>query len=233
VNPLQAVIVAGVALSLSLTAPVSPSSPRPPAPQAGVVSPHTLDRPEPPVPAAAAPKPEASREPAGPERPVVELSVAVGLAPEAVGSPVEKSLLERLAGTVASSADPRVQLRHLRPGAGDGQFVCLEHRDDLVILVGYVPDQSPAVLLAYDCRLDTPLGIRGAEAAGEVGLVRALWAERTDLIERGMRERGQRMGKKARAWVIGGVALAAVGVAIGFLIAGALRTDTVVLKVGP
>lgn len=163
------------------------------------------------------------------------VDVAVGLSPEAPGSKAEKDLLDRLERSVLASPRPAANLRRLRPGAGDARLVCRERRDDIVILIGYLPDREAPVLLPHDCSLDRPLGIRASEAVDEEALVGALWDEHEELLRRGAqpRHRMQRLGPKARAGIIAGVALVVIGVAVGFLVAGALRKDTVVLKVEP
>jgi hypothetical protein len=163
------------------------------------------------------------------------VDVAIGLSPEAPGSKAEKDLLARLERSVLASPRPPANLRRLRPGAGDARLVCRERRDDIVILIGYLPDREAPVLLPHDCSLDRPLGVRATEAVDEKGLVGALWDEHTELLRQGARPRHrmQRLGPKARAGIIAGVALVVIGVAVGFLVAGALRKDTVVLKVEP
>jgi hypothetical protein len=163
------------------------------------------------------------------------VDVAIGLSPEAPGSKAEKDLVDRLERSVLASPRPPANLRRLRPGAGDARLVCRERRDDLVILIGYLPDREAPVLLPHDCSLDRPLGIRASEAVDEEGLVGALWDEHEELLRQGARprQRVQRLGPRARAGIIAGVALVVIGVAVGFLVAGALRKDTVVLKVEP
>ncbi|MFO0632312.1 MAG: hypothetical protein U0168_05620 [Nannocystaceae bacterium] len=94
------------------------------------------------------------------------LVVAVGLAPEAPGSEAERNLLDRLEASARVSPDPPTTVRRLRPGGGDGHTVCRDRKDDLVVLVGYVPERSEPVLLAHDCRLDSPLGLRGGRGGG-------------------------------------------------------------------
>ncbi|MBX7077630.1 MAG: hypothetical protein K1X88_00500 [Nannocystaceae bacterium] len=175
-----------------------------------------------------------------PPRPVAapaagdRLAVAVGLAPEAPGSQLERDLLDRLEASARVSPDPPTTVRRLRPGGGDGHTVCRDRKDDLVVLVGYVPERPEPVLLAHDCRLDLPLGLRAVAAAGEPGLVGALWAEHAELVRKGARER--RLGRlpvKARIGIAAGVAIVVIGVAVGLLVANALRKDVVVLKVSP
>lgn len=161
--------------------------------------------------------------------------VAVGLGPEAPGSKAEKAILADLEASVRASTSPRTTTRRLRPGVGDGASVCRERLDDLVILVGYVPARQEPVLLTYDCSLRQELGIRAQAAASEPILVATLWREHQDLIAAGARERGPgvRLGNRARVGIIAGVTLVLVGTAIGLLVAGALRDQTVVLTVAP
>lgn len=163
------------------------------------------------------------------------IAVAVGLSPEAPGSKGERALLEKLARNAAASTDPTTEVRRLRPGAGDARSICRDRRDDLVVFIGYVPRRDEAVVLAHDCRLDLPLGIRATAALEEPGLVGALWDEHDELVRQGMQER-RRLGKlsgKARAGIAAGVAIIVLGTAIGLLVANALRDERVVLKVAP
>lgn len=162
------------------------------------------------------------------------LAVAVGLGPSAPGTRPEQQLVDALERAARASAAPRTQVRRLRPGVGEGRQVCRERRDDLVILVEYLPDRPDPVLLAHDCRLDRPLGIRGGEAAAHPELVAALWAEHDELVRQGAQERRRgRLGPKARTGLIAGGAILAVGVAIGFVVAASLRREVVVLTVSP
>src|SRR5690606_27690610 len=102
-----------------------------------------------------APPPGASLAPgASLQRPAGEIEVAIGLGPTAPGTRPERLLLAALERSVTASTAPRVRLRHLRPGVGEGKQVCRARRDDLVILVEYLPDRADPVLLAHDCRLD-------------------------------------------------------------------------------
>lgn len=215
-----------------------------PAPVAGV-SDEDPRRPDVPLevvyPEAAEPQPTRVRKRGVVPRPEVTtpaqrpVDVAIGLSPEAPGSKAEKDLVDRLERSVLASPRPSANLRRLRPGAGDARLVCRERRDDFVILVGYLPDREAPVLLPHDCSLDRPLGVRASEAVDEKGLVGALWGEHEELLRQGAQPRRRigRLGPKARAGIIAGVALVVIGVAVGFLVAGALRKDTVVLKVEP
>jgi hypothetical protein len=160
--------------------------------------------------------------------------VAVGLAPEAPGSRDEKALLSALEASVRASTDPTTDVRRLRPGAGAPHRICREQREDLVVMIGYVADRPAPVVLAHDCRLDRALAIRAADAAREPGLVAALWDEHLELVRAGARERRRlAVGPKARAGIIAGVAILVVGVAVGALVANALRKETVVITVRP
>lgn len=160
--------------------------------------------------------------------------VAVGLAPEAPGSRSEKALLSTLEASVKASTDPTTDVRRLRPGAGAPHRICREQREDLVVMIGYVADRPDPVVLAHDCRLDRALAMRAADAAQEPGLVAALWDEHLELLRSGVRERRRlAVGPKARAGIISGVAILVVGVAVGALVASALRKETVVLTVRP
>lgn len=184
--------------------------------------------------ASAAPATPSVPPPTPVERDDSRIAVAIGLAPQAPGSAAERDLLDRLDRSTRVSVDPRTQVRRLRPGAGDGRTICGDHRDDLVVLIGYVPDRPEPVVLAHDCRLDLPLGVRAAAAVDEVGLVAALWEEHAQAQRQGAKERRvRRLPPKARVAIAAGVTLVVVGVAIGLLVANALRKDQVVLKVSP
>jgi hypothetical protein len=164
-----------------------------------------------------------------------QIAVAVGLSPEAPGSKDELALLEKLARNAGASTAPATVVRRLRPGVGDARSICRDRRDDLVVFIGYVPRRPEAVVLAHDCRLDLPLGIRASAAVEEPGLVGALWDEHEELVRLGMQER-RRLGKlsaKARAGIAASVAILVIGTAIGLLVANALRDEKVVLKVAP
>lgn len=194
------------------------------------------------TPAAAAPVPEAS--PADkptvpdPTRPITRdepdvIAVAVGLGPSAPGSKAERAVVDALEKSVAGSPAPRTQVRRLRAGAGDGPSVCRERRDDLVILLEYLPDRPDAVLVTRDCRLDRDLGIRGKLASSHPDLTAVLWDEHQGLVRQGIKERKVRVSPKVRRGLIAGGAILAVGLAIGLVLASSLRRDTVVLTVGP
>lgn len=179
--------------------------------------------------------PAANRVPR-PSRPgEAPVTVAVGLSPEAPGSKQERALLDRLMRSARASSAPATHVRRLRPGAGEPRRICRERRDDLVIMIGYLPDREEPVVLAHDCKLDMPLDIRGIAAVDEPALVAALWNEHDELVRAGHRERRRlmRIGPKARAGIVAGVALVVVGVAVGLLVANALRDEKVVLTVSP
>jgi hypothetical protein len=160
--------------------------------------------------------------------------VAVGLSTELDGNKQERALLDSLERSVAASPAPRADVRRLRVGAAPSREICREGRDDLVITIGYVPDRDEPVLLSYDCRIDEELGMRGAAAAEDADLLGVLWAEHRDRLASGARERKRaRISPKVRTGLIAGAAVAVIGVAVGLLIAGAVRRDTVVLVVSP
>jgi hypothetical protein len=163
------------------------------------------------------------------------LRVAVGLAPEAPGSKVEKGLLDRLERSVRASSDPAAQVRRLRAGSADARTICRERRDDLVVEVGYVATRPEPVLLTHDCALDRPLGLRGVEAVDEPELLGVLWAEHGSLIRDGARERRRTLvlGPRARGALIGTAAALAIGAAITIVLVGALRDERAVLTVAP
>lgn len=161
------------------------------------------------------------------------ITVAVGLGPSTPGSKAERLVVDQLERSVRAAHGPSAQVRRLRAGAGEGRAICRERRDDLVILLEYLPDREDAVLLTRDCRLDRDLGIRGQAAAQEPDLVAALWTEHLTLVRDGARERKQRLSRKARTGLIAGGAIVAVGLAIALVLASSLRRDTVVIKVGP
>jgi len=162
-----------------------------------------------------------------------QITVAVGLGPSAPGSKSERAVVDQLERSVRAARGPGAQVRRLRVGAGEGRAICRERRDDLVILLEYLPDREDAVLLTRDCRLDRDLGIRGQVAAQESDLVAALWAEHLALVRDGARERKVRISRKARTGLIAGGAIVAVGLAIALVLASSLRRDTVVIKVSP
>lgn len=228
-------------------APPDPASPRAYAgPTAVVDEPgrevpwNDPDAPAPPkaAPAAESPAPAAVTPSVPPPSSVREVpehvTVAVGLAPEAPGSRDEKALLSALEATVRASKNPTTDVRRLRPGAGAPHRICREQREDLVVMIGYVADRPTPVVLAHDCRLDRALSVRAAAAAKEPGLVAALWTEHRELLQAGARERRRlSVGPRARAGIISGVAIIVVGVAVGALVASALREQTVVITVRP
>ncbi|MEM7151823.1 MAG: hypothetical protein AAF799_03230 [Myxococcota bacterium] len=163
------------------------------------------------------------------------ITLAVGLAPEAPGSRAEKALLAALETHATASANPTTAVRHLRPGAGTPRQICRDRQDDFVVMIGYVADREEPVVLAHDCRLDHALGIRSAAATSEPGLVATLWREHLELQRSGIAERRTLapLGRKARGGIIAGVAIVVVGVAVGALVANALREETVVITVRP
>ncbi|MCY1054301.1 hypothetical protein [Nannocystis sp. SCPEA4] len=168
------------------------------------------------------------------QQPDDAITVAVGLGPTAPGTRPEVQLVDALERAARSSAAPKTQVRRLRAGVGDGKQVCRERRDDLVILVEYLADRPEPVLLPHDCRLDRPLGVRGADAASYPELVAALWSEHEALVRDGAKERRRtRLGPKVRTGLIVGGAILAVGVAIGVVVAASLRREIVVLTVSP
>jgi hypothetical protein len=213
-----------VPLAVEPAAPVPEDSlePAQPVPEDSPVSPVPTASPQIPAPTAAITRDEPST-----------ITVAVGIGPSAPGSKAERAVVDTLAGTVAGSPAPRTQVRRLRVGAGDGPGVCRERRDDLVILLEYLPDRTDAVLTTRDCRLDRELGIRGLGAATEPGLTGVLWDEHTTLVRQGARERKARVSPKVRRGLIAGGAIVAVGLAIGLVLASSLRRESVVLTVGP
>lgn len=208
---------------LAVEAPAAPPPIEPPS------SPVPEDSPEPPVPKASIPSPTA---PITSDQPDV-VAVAVGLGPSAPGSKAERAAVDALERSVAGSPAPRTQVRRLRAGAGDGPSVCRERRDDLVILLEYLPDRPDAVLVTRDCRLDRELGLRGQEAATDPDLTGVLWDEHTSLVRKGVKERKVRVSPRVRRGLIAGGAILAVGLAIGLVLASSLRRDSVVLTVGP
>lgn len=182
-----------------------------------------VDAPSPPPPSAA--RPDDGR----------VLKVAVGLDPSAPGSKAERALVEQLMDSTREATGPRAQPRRLRLGAPSAREVCRDGRDDLILMIGYVGERPEPVVLAYDCALDLPFAVRGASAAAEPELVPSLWSEHDAMVRDGVQEqrRRGRLGPRARAGIAAGVALVVVGVAVGLLVANALREEVVVLKVGP
>jgi hypothetical protein len=162
-----------------------------------------------------------------------QITVAIGLGPSAPGTKPERALVDALERAARAASGPGARVRRLRAGAGEGRAVCREHRDDLVILLEYLPDREDPVLLTRDCRLDRDLGVRGQDAAQEPGLVPALWDEHLALVRAGARERKVRISRKVKTGLIAGGAIVAVGLAIALVLASSLRRDTVVISVGP
>lgn len=184
------------------------------------------------------PPPEPNAQPIEPPPPTLQqptvVRVAVGLASELDGSKAEKALLDQLESGVKASASPRADVRRLRVGSAEPREICREGSDDLVISIGYLPERNDPVLLTRDCRIDEDLGIRSVDAAGDPALLGVLWAEHNDRVTHGARERKRlRVAPRVRTGLIAGAAVAVIGVAVGFLIAGAVRRDSVVLVVQP
>ena len=160
------------------------------------------------------------------------LQIAIGLGPSAPGSREELALVRALEVSVAASIAPRTSVRRLH-GGGRARSVCRQRRDDLVLTVGYIADREDPVLLAYDCALDRALGIRPSSAAGQSGLVGALWSEHRSLLQQGAKlRRAPLLSRKTRRILIAGGATALLGVALGLILASTLRPTTVVLTVG-
>lgn len=179
---------------------------------------------------------EPKREPTPAPPPKVEeeiIRVAVGLTPDAPGSRTELDIVDQLEASVRASSRPKTRVRRLRVGAANPRTLCREGQDDLVIALGYLPDDARPVLIPHDCRLDQELPARSAQAAADSDLVGVLWAEHRELIASGAKERKRRVSPRLRNGLIIGGAAVVLAVALGLLIGAALRDDTVVLKVGP
>jgi hypothetical protein len=161
--------------------------------------------------------------------------VAIGLSTEALGTASELQILDRLDHGLRASIRPRADVRRLRAGAAEARTQCRDGQEDLVMLVGYVPNRDEPVLLSRDCRLDRELGIRGMAAAADPALLGALWNEHGELVRAGARERRAllRISPKTRGILIGVGAAIVVGVAIGLVLASTLRDDRVVVRVAP
>lgn len=179
--------------------------------------------------------PPATNEPRVPPPRVTEeiIGVAVGVSPDAPGSRAELAIVDALEQGARASRRPTTRVRRLRVGAADPRTICREGRDDLVIVVGYMPDDARPMLITHDCRLDRELPARSAQAAEDSDLVGVLWQEHRVLVAQGVPERKRRMNPRLRNGLIIGAAAVVVGVAIGLLVASALRDETVVLKVAP
>jgi hypothetical protein len=162
-----------------------------------------------------------------------QVTVAVGLGTSAPGSKPETAIVDALERAARASQSPPTVVRRLRAGAGEGRSICRERRDDLVILLEYMPDRPDPVLVPRDCRLDRELALRGSEAAKEPGLVGVLWDEHRALVRGGAKERKVRIGRKARTGLIAGGAIVVVGLAVALVLVNSLRRETVVLTVGP
>jgi hypothetical protein len=164
------------------------------------------------------------------------ITVAIGLAPDAPGTALELDLLARLERSAKASKHPRTKVARIREGAPEPRRACREIKDDLVVVIGYLPGREDPVVLAHDCRLDAALGTRGAAAVDEPGLVAALWEEHRSLEQQGARERRRRAARlstRAKAGIVAGVAVVVIAGAIALLVANALRDHKVVLKVSP
>ncbi|MEZ4454142.1 MAG: hypothetical protein R3B09_32100 [Nannocystaceae bacterium] len=162
------------------------------------------------------------------------LQVAIGLGPSAAGSKEEQAIVRDLEATLKASSSPKMTVRRLRSGASEPRSICRQRRDDLVIVVDYLPEREAPVLLPSECSLDQALGIRGAPAAREPGLGAVLWDEHGELVRRGAQERrAPLIGVRTRRFLIAGGAIVALGVALGFIISATLRADTVVVTVSP
>lgn len=200
-----------------------------PAPAEGSASPAT-EGPAPAAATAAAPATLPTRVDPG----SAPLQVAIGLGPTAAGSREELAIIGDLERTLAATSSPKVSVRRLRSGASEPRSICRQRRDDLVVVVDYLPERATPVLVPHDCSLDQALGIRAAEAAREPGLAQVLWGEHTDLVRRGAQERRPPLiAPRTRRFLIAGGAIVALGVALGFIIAATLRPETVVVTVSP
>jgi hypothetical protein len=187
---------------------------------------------------AAVGEPEPSSEVVEPPPPGMQepdlIHVAVGFATGIDGSKDERALLDRLERSIAASPAPKAEVRRLRVGAAEPREICREGRDDLVITIGYAPDQTEPVLFVRDCRIDEELGMRRSAAADEPDLLAVLWSEHKARVADGAQERRRaRISPKVRTGLIAGAAVAVIGIAVGLLIAGAVRRETVVLVVSP
>jgi hypothetical protein len=187
-----------------------------------------------PEPAAVEPAPTPVEPPPPSLQQPTVVRVAVGFSSELDGNKAERALLDRLESGVKASTSPRADVRRLRVGSAEAREICREGRDDLVISVGYLPERKDPVLMTRDCRIDEDLGVRSVDAADDPALLGVLWVEHNDRVGNGARERKRlRVAPGVRTGLIAGAAVAVIGVAIGFLIAGAVRRDSVVLVVQP
>ena len=114
-------------------------------------------------------------------------------------------------------------------------MICRERRDDLIVLVDYLPERDEPVLLPHECALDQALGVRAAAAADEPGLLTVLWEERQALLAAGAEERRARiaLSPRVRRGLLAGGAIVALGVAIGVVLVASLRPSTAVITVSP
>lgn len=204
--------------------PLPDVAPAEPAPEP---APPTIESPTDARAAAGEPPPPSMQQP-------VVVRVAVGLSAELDGSKDEKRLLDQLEASIGASPHPTADIRRLRVGSSAPPKVCREGRDDLVVTIGYVPDRDEPVLFTRDCGIQEELGIRSSIAATDPDLLGVLWLEHNARIAQGARERRRvRVSPKVRTGLIASAAVAVIGVAVGLLIAGAVRKDTVVLVVTP
>ncbi len=112
--------------------------------------------------------------------------------------------------------------------------ICAADKDDLVILVGHLPDRDEAVLFSYDCILSQELGVRSAKAAGNVKFLSVLWDEHQDRIKNPRPAlESKKTDSKLKTGLIAGASAAILAVAIGLLLASSLRKEVVVIKVEP
>jgi hypothetical protein len=189
--------------------------------------------PEPPPEEPSSHEQEATASPPPPKVDAEIIRVAVGLTPEALGTKDEKAILDRLEQSVRASSRPKTSVRRLRAGSSEPRRICREGTDDLVIAVGYMPEDVRPVLISHDCRIDEELPARSAQAAADPDLVGVLWQEHRERVAQGAKERNRRISPRLRNGLIIGGAAIVIGVAIGLLLASTLRSDTVVLKVAP
>ncbi len=181
-------------------------------------------------------EPEAAPAPTRVPPPKVDaeiIRVAVGLTPQAPGSKAERAIVDQLERSTSRSTRPSTSVRRLRAGTGEPRSICREGTDDLVIAVGYMPDDPRPVLISHDCRLDRELPARSAQAATDPALVGVLWQEHRELVASGAKQRTRRISPRLRNGLIIGAGAIVIAVAAGLLLANALREDTVVLKVAP
>lgn len=163
------------------------------------------------------------------------IAVGVGLSSSTAGSKQEKALLDQLEHTVRASTNPPTTVRRLRAGAAKPRVICQERRDDLILLIDYLPDREDPVITSYDCQFGRDLGVRSMAAGSQPELIAVLWEEHRELIRQGVRERRASLAisPKLRKGLIAGGAILVLGTAVGLIIASSLRKSTVVLTVSP